>query len=44
MIGALIGFATLGLAATATAAIGLVSAAVMYWLVDETLRQEKKHE
>lgn len=39
MIGALIELATLGLAATATAGIGLVSAAVMYWLVDETLRR-----
>jgi len=39
MIGALINLATLGLAATATAGIGLVSAAVMYWLVDETLRR-----
>ena len=37
MIGALIELATLGLAATATAGIGLISAAVMYWLVDETL-------
>jgi MFS family permease len=40
MIGALIKFATFGLAATATAGIGLVSAAVMFWLVDETLRRE----
>jgi MFS family permease len=44
MIGALINLATLGLAATATAGIGLVSAAVMYWLVDETLHREKKLE
>ena len=44
MIGALIELATLGLAATATAGIGLLSAAVMYWLVDETLRPEKKPE
>jgi len=29
-------------AATATAGIGLAGAAVMYWLVDETLRREKK--
>jgi MFS family permease len=40
MIGALIKFTTFGLAATATAGIGLVSAAVMFWLVDETLRRE----
>ncbi len=39
MIGALIELATLGLAATATAGIGLISAAVMYWLVDETLNR-----
>ncbi|MCJ7592953.1 MAG: MFS transporter [Woeseiaceae bacterium] len=37
MIGVLIELATLGAAATATAGIGLISAAVMYWLVDETL-------
>lgn len=41
MIGVLIEVATLGLAAFATAGIGLASAAVMYWLVDETLRPEK---
>lgn len=44
MIGALIKLATLGAAATATAGIGLAGAAVMYWLVDETLRREKKPE
>ncbi len=37
LIGALLQLATLGMAATATAGIGLISAAVMYWLVDETL-------
>ena len=42
MIGALIELATLGLAATATAGIGLVSAAVLYWLVDETLHRHRK--
>lgn len=42
MIGALIELATLGLAATATAGIGLISAAVMYWLVDETLHRKQK--
>jgi len=40
MIGALINLATLGTAAIATAGIGMVSAAVMYWLVDETLRRD----
>lgn len=40
MIGALINLATLGAAAMATAGIGLFSAAVMYWLVDETLRRD----
>ncbi len=40
MIGALIEFATFGAAATATAGIGLASAAVMFWLVDETLHRE----
>ena len=40
MIGALINLATLGAAAIATAGIGMVSAAVMYWLVDETLRRD----
>ena len=44
MIGALIKLATLGAAATATAGIGLAGAAVMYWLVDETLRREKNPE
>jgi len=33
--------ATLGAAAIATAGIGMVSAAVMYWLVDETLRRDR---
>ncbi len=42
MIGALIELATLGAAAAATAGIGLAGAAVMYWLVDETLRREKR--
>jgi MFS family permease len=42
MIGALIQLATLGLAATATAGLGLISAAVMYWLVEETLHQKQK--
>ncbi len=41
MIGTLIELATLGAAATATAGIGLVGAAVLYWLVDETLRRDK---
>jgi len=41
MIGALIELATLGVAATAVAGIGLAGAAVLYWLVDETLRREK---
>ncbi len=41
MIGVFIELATLGLAAFATAGIGLISAAVMVWLVDETLRPEK---
>jgi len=41
MIGALINLATLGAAAIATAGIGMVSAAVMYWLVDETLRRDR---
>jgi MFS family permease len=40
MIGALINLATLGAAAIATAGIGMVSAAVMYWFVDETLRRD----
>jgi MFS family permease len=40
MIGALINLATLGAAAIATAGIGMVSAAVMYWLVDETLGRD----
>ena len=40
MIGVLIELATLSAAATATAGIGLVSAGVMYWLVDETLRRD----
>lgn len=44
MIAALIEMATLGLAATATAGIGLVSAGVMYWFVDETLRRKKRPE
>ena len=44
MIGALIKLATLGVAATATAGIGLAGAAVMYWLVDETLRRDKMPE
>jgi MFS family permease len=44
MIGALIELATLGAAATATAGVGLAGAAVMYWLVDETLRREKNPE
>jgi MFS family permease len=42
LIGALIKLVTLGAAATATAGIGLASAAVMAWLVDETLRRDKK--
>ncbi len=44
MIAALIKLATLGAAATATAGIGLAGAAVMYWLVDETLHRQKKPE
>lgn len=41
LIGVLIELATLGIAATTVAGIGLVGAAVMYGLVDETLRREK---
>lgn len=41
MIGALINLATLGAATVATAGIGMVSAAVMYWFVDETLRRDR---
>jgi len=41
MIGALLKAATLGAAATAAAGIGLAGAAVMYWLVDETLRRDR---
>ena len=41
MIGALINLATLGAAAIATAGIGMVSAVVMYWFVDETLRRDE---
>lgn len=41
MIGVLIELATLGVAAIAVAGIGLTGAAVLYWFVDETLRQEK---
>jgi MFS family permease len=41
MIGALINLATLGAAAIVTAGIGMASAAVMYWLVDETLRRDR---
>jgi MFS family permease len=40
LIGVLIELASLGAASAATAGIGLISAAVMYWLVDETLRRE----
>ena len=40
MIGVLIELATLGVAATATAGIGLIGAAILYWLVDETLPRE----
>ncbi|MDH3432149.1 MAG: MFS transporter, partial [Gammaproteobacteria bacterium] len=41
MIGALIELATLGVAATTVAGIGLLGAAVLYGLVDETLRRDK---
>jgi MFS family permease len=41
MIGVLIELATLAAAATTVAGIGLTGAAVLYWLVDETLKQEK---
>ncbi len=41
MIGVLIELATLGVAATAVAGIGLTGAAVLFWLVDETLKREK---
>ena len=41
MIGTLLELATLGVAATAVAGLGLAGAAVMYWLVDETLKNEK---
>ncbi len=41
IIGALINLATLGTAAIVTAGIGMFSAAVMYWFVDETLRPHK---
>ncbi len=41
MIGVLIKLATLGVAAIAVAGIGLIGSAVLYWLVDETLRREK---
>ena len=40
LIGALIELASLTAASAATAGIGLVSAAVMYWLVDETLHKD----
>ena len=42
MIGALIEYATFGMAATATAGIGVASAAVMFWLVDETLHRRQE--
>jgi len=41
MIGAVVELATLGMAATAVAGIGLAGAAVLYWLVEETLRREE---
>lgn len=41
MIGVLIKLATLGIAATTIAGIGLIGAAVLYGLVEETLRREK---
>jgi MFS family permease len=41
MIGVMIKLVTLSAAATATAGFGLASAAVMYWMVDETLRRDK---
>ncbi len=37
LIGVLINFSTLGAAAMAVAGIGLASAAILFWLVDETL-------
>jgi len=40
MIGTLIEVATLGAAAVCSAGIGFLSAGVLYWLVDETLRRE----
>ncbi len=42
MIGVLIKLATLAAAATAASGVGFAGAAVMYWLVDETLRREKR--
>ena len=44
MIGVLIKLVTLGAAATAASGVGFAGAAVMYWLVDETLRREKRSE
>ena len=40
LIGTLIELVSLGAASAATAGIGLISAAVMYWLVDETLNRD----
>jgi MFS family permease len=40
LIGMLIEVATLAMAATAVAGLGLLSAAVLYWLVEETLKPE----
>jgi len=41
MIGVLIEVATVGLASFATAGIGVAAAAIMYWLVEETLQRER---
>lgn len=41
VIGALIELATLAAAATTVAGIGLAAAAVLYWMVEETLSSEK---
>ena len=42
LIGVLIELATLATAATAIAGLGLLGAAVLYWLVDETLKPEHR--
>ena len=42
LIGLLINLATLTAAATAVAGLGLLGAAILYWLVDETLKPEHR--